>query len=274
MECRLFTVSLSNVSKQGLPYTTLHQQLLYTHATPLSAASIVTFLSQLLLYTVTPQLYPHFISNSSTRMQLPCQLPVLLPLQLLSLSATPLHSYSSAVPTLHQQLLNTHATPFQLPVLLLLQLLFSLSNSSALLLLSCTHTSSATPLHACNSLVRCQCYSLYSYFSQLLYTVAPQLYPYFISNSSTRMQLPCQLLVLPPPQLLSSLSYSSALLLLSCLFNSNSTLIHTPLLWNLPPSFHLICSSAVIFKRSMGGKEPEQVQGCHIGPPGYLGWRN
>jgi hypothetical protein len=171
---------------------TLHQQLLYTHITPLSAASstpsiviyfplsasplhcyysatplsaasatpsIVTFLSQLLLYTATPQLYyiySHFISNSFTRMQLPHLLPV--------------------------------------PVLLPLKLLFSLSNSSTLLLRICTYTSSATPLQACNSLVRCQCNSLYSYFSQLLlYTVTPQLYPYFISNSSTHMQLPCQL---------------------------------------------------------------------------------
>jgi hypothetical protein len=145
---------------------TLHQQLLYTHATPpLSAASatpsIVTFLSQLLLFTVTPQLCtrtssgtPQYACNSLVS----CQCYSLY--RYFSLSATPLHCYSSAVPTLHQQLHYTHATPPLAP--------------------------SATP-------------SVVTFLSQLLlFTVTPQLYPHFISNSSTRMQLPCQLPVLLP----------------------------------------------------------------------------
>ncbi len=134
-----------------------------SHVSPSLAASatpyIVTFLSPLLLYIVTTHLYLHFISNSSTSMQLPCQLLVLLPLYLLS----------------------------------------SLSYSSTLLLLSCTHTSSATPLHthATPLSAASATPSIATLLPQLLlYTDTSQLYQHIISNSSTYMQLPCQLPVL------------------------------------------------------------------------------
>jgi hypothetical protein len=117
------------------------------HATPSSAASatpsIVTFLSQLLPYTVTPQLYPHFISNSST---------------FLCMHTTPL-SAASATPsivTFLSQLLLCTVTPQLNP--------HFCSNSSACIKLHCIlSVASATPVIA-------------TVLSQLLlYTVSSQL---------------------------------------------------------------------------------------------------